>query len=623
GSEQRAPSPVRAVGRGTGDRGCERRRAAGPPGHPHATLLRRRRAVRPRGRVAVQGRRELAPDLPPRPRDARAPRRARPRGAGGRPGRPRGDHLGEPAGVGDRRLRLPHGARLGRAGVPEPPAGAGRVRAARLRRGGRVRLDGRAGGEGGGGAGRAAGAPPRDRLRRRAVRGRRPHARGARGAGRRARRRRRRRAPPRRGARGAPRRRRDDPLHVGHDGRAEGGDAHPRQPVLERAVAAHAHPVHGAGRGAQLPPAVAHLRAAHRPLPDVQHGHVDRVRGVDRHDRGEHGRGAADARRLGAARVREDLRPRARGGDLGERGQEADLLLGTRRGRPVGRRDARRPHPDGAARRAVRGGAEARLLEAQGARGRAHALLRLGRRAARRGDQQVLLRRRPHDSRGLRAHGDVAGDHVQRAGRRADRNGGRADPRRRGGDRRGRRDPHARAARDARLLQQARGHRRGHRRGRVAAHRRRGRAPRRVRGDHGPQEGHHRHRRRQEHRPAADREQSQDEPLREPGRDARRQAPLPVDAHRARLGPARAVGSGRGDRHDQPRRARRVAGGARQGGGRGAQGVRRLRELRGAEAGGAAGARVLDRPRRAHPQAERPASRRGPDVQGRDRRDVR
>ena len=61
--------------------------------------------------------------------------------------------------------------------------------------------------------------------------------------------------------------------------------------------------------------------------------------------------------------------------------------------------------------------AEARVLEAQGAHRRTAALLRVGRRAARAGDQQVLLRRGPRDSRGLRAHRDVAGHRRQHAGR--------------------------------------------------------------------------------------------------------------------------------------------------------------------------------------------------------------
>ena len=61
----------------------------------------------------------------------------------------------------------------------------------------------------------------------------------------------------------------------------------------------------------QLPPALAHLRAHGRPLPDDADGHVDRLRRVDRHRADQPRRGAADARALGAAPVREDVRPRA------------------------------------------------------------------------------------------------------------------------------------------------------------------------------------------------------------------------------------------------------------------------------------------------------------------------
>ena len=90
------------------------------------------------------------------------------------------------------------------------------------------------------------------------------------------------------------------------------------------------------------------------------------------------------------------------------------------------------------------------------------------------------------------------------------RHGGPADSRRRGPDRGGRRDPHARAQRHAGLLQEARGHRRGDRRRRLVPHRRhRPARRRRLPQDHRPQEGPHRHRRRQEHRAAADREPGQ------------------------------------------------------------------------------------------------------------------
>ena len=63
-----------------------------------------------------------------------------------------------------------------------------------------------------------------------------------------------------------------------------------------------------------------------------------------------------------------------------------------------------------AARAAVPDRAETSVLEAAGAHRRPAALLRVGRRAARAGDQQVLLRRGAGDPRGLRPHRDVAGD---------------------------------------------------------------------------------------------------------------------------------------------------------------------------------------------------------------------
>ena len=53
------------------------------------------------------------------------------------------------------------------------------------------------------------------------------------------------------------------------------------------------------------------------------HGHEHRLRRVDRHGAAQHDRGAADARALGAASVREDVRARARERALRRRAQEA------------------------------------------------------------------------------------------------------------------------------------------------------------------------------------------------------------------------------------------------------------------------------------------------------------
>ena len=89
-----------------------------------------------------------------------------------------------------------------------------------------------------------------------------------------------------------------------------------------------------------------------------------------------------------------------------------------------------------------------------------------------------------HDLRGLRPDRDVAGHRRQRARTLAARDRRPADPGRRGPDRRGRRDPRARAPHHEGLLQQAGGDGRGDRRGRLVPHRRhrpprRGRLPRR------------------------------------------------------------------------------------------------------------------------------------------------
>ena len=80
------------------------------------------------------------------------------------------------------------------------------------------------------------------------------------------------------------------------------------------------------------------------------------------------------------------------------------------------------------------------------------------------------------------------------------RHGRPADPRRRGQDRRRRRDPGARPERVPRLLQGARGH--APRRSSTAGCTRAisARSTRRLPDDHRPQEGDHHHRRRQEHR---------------------------------------------------------------------------------------------------------------------------
>ncbi len=75
-----------------------------------------------------------------------------------------------------------------------------------------------------------------------------------------------------------------------------------------------------------------------------------------------------------------------------------------------------------------------------------------------------------HDLRGVRPDGDLPGHLRQRPGTLAPGHGRPADPRRRGQDRRGRRDPDARAARHEGVLQQARGDGRGDRPGWLVPH---------------------------------------------------------------------------------------------------------------------------------------------------------
>src|SRR5256885_314599 len=90
-------------------------------------------------------------------------------------------------------------------------------------------------------------------------------------------------------------------------------------------------------------------------------------------------------------------------------------------------------------------------------------------------------------------------------------------------DRGGRRDPRQGAERDARLLQQARGHAGSDRRRRLVSHRGHRRARRRgLPEDHGPQEGPDQDRGWQVRRPAADREPGEAEQVRGQRRGARR-----------------------------------------------------------------------------------------------------
>ena len=135
------------------------------------------------------------------------------------------------------------------------------------------------------------------------------------------------------------------------------------------------------------------------------------------------------------------------------------------------------------------------------------------------------------------------------------RHRGPADPRRRGPDRAGRRDPDPRPARDEGLLQQAGGDRGGDRPGGLVSHRRHRRARRgRLPPDHRPEEGPHRHRRREEHRAAADREPRQDQQVRLERGDARRPPAVPHHARRPEYRSAQGVGGAPAHRGERPSR---------------------------------------------------------------------
>ena len=139
-------------------------------------------------------------------------------------------------------------------------------------------------------------------------------------------------------------------------------------------------------------------------------GHDDPLRGEHRHRPAEPGGRRPDDRPLGAAALREDVRARAGERAGGRRAEEADLLLGARGRRPLGRPPARGRDRAGAPGVPVPDRPAPRLLQAQGADRRPDQVLLFRRRAAPGGHRQVLLRGRPPDPRGVRAHRDLAGD---------------------------------------------------------------------------------------------------------------------------------------------------------------------------------------------------------------------
>ena len=170
-------------------------------------------------------------------------------------------------------------------------------------------------------------------------------------------------------------------LHLGHHRRPEGRDAHPRQHHLRRGGRAPGPRPAAERRVPLLPAALPHLRADGGPLLHDAAGRHHQLRHQHRERPDRDGRAPADGGLLGAAPLREDLRPRARERDGGLADQAEDLPLGQADRRGVGRAGHRGQADPGGARLQVPHRAQAGLLEAGGAGRRPAAVLRLRRRA--------------------------------------------------------------------------------------------------------------------------------------------------------------------------------------------------------------------------------------------------
>ena len=159
--------------------------------------------------------------------------------------------------------------------------------------------------------------------------------------------------------------------------------------------------------------------------------------------------------------LREDLRTCARRCPDELRLAAADLRMGPTGRARLGRSRDREEARPARARRQARAGRPAGIREAAGPhRGPHPASSSPAARRSRAGDRPVLLRGGTADPRGIRTHRDLTGDRREHPDPSQARHRRPADARRGGQDRGGRRDPDARPARDAGVLQQAGGRRR-------------------------------------------------------------------------------------------------------------------------------------------------------------------